>query len=194
MAKDRGPFVSRGGLKLDHALRHFGLDVAGRTCADFGCSTGGFTDVLIQRGAAQVYSVDTGYGVLDWTLRNDPRVVVLERTNAMHVELPERVGFLSVDASWTRQRNLLPNVARNLADGGDVVTLVKPHYEAAKDRLVKGVLPDERRPEVLAAVLADVEAAGFVLLGETDSPILGGSGKNVEVLWWLRRSPETVGG
>ena len=135
------PFASRGGLKLEHALATFPLDVAGRTCADLGCSTGGFTDCLLHRGAARVYAVDTGYGVLDWKLRRDGRVVVLERTNAMHVVLPEPVTVVTIDVAWTRQRHILPAARRVLAAGGSVVSLVKPHYEAAAAVLRKGILP-----------------------------------------------------
>src|ERR1700692_2896638 len=99
------PFVSRAGQKLDHALKTFTIDVSEKTCADLGCSTGGFTDCLLQLGAKKVYSIDTGYGVLDWKLRNDPRVIVMERTNAMHVQLPELADLISIDVAWTRQRH-----------------------------------------------------------------------------------------
>ena len=178
-------FVSRGGLKLDHALTAFALDVAGLTCADLGCSTGGFVDCLLQRGAAKVYAVDTGYGVLDYKLRKDTRVVVRERTNAMHVELSERVDFISIDASWTRQDKLLPNVAKLLKTDGRVVTLVKPHYEADPKLLRKGILPAELVDGVVAAVRERIAACGFDVLAVTPSPILGGQG-NVEVLALLQ--------
>ncbi|HTL27962.1 MAG TPA: SAM-dependent methyltransferase, partial [Tepidisphaeraceae bacterium] len=102
-------FVSRAGQKLLHALDEFKIGVTDKVCADLGCSTGGFTDCLLRRGAKKVYAVDTGYGVLDWKLRNDPRVVVIERTNAMHVELPEKVQVVSIDVAWTKQRNILPS-------------------------------------------------------------------------------------
>src|SRR5882724_12381661 len=97
-------FVSRAGEKLDHALGTFGLDVTGFTCADFGANAGGFTDCMLQRGAGKVYAVDTGYGALEWKLRKDARVVVMERTNAMHVDLPEKVDLVAVDVAWTKQR------------------------------------------------------------------------------------------
>lgn len=180
--KDKGGFVSRGGRKLDHALQSLNIAVTGRTCADFGCSTGGFTDCLLKRGATRVYAVDTGYGVLDWTLRNDPRVVVMERTNALHVELTERVELISIDASWTRQRRILPSAARNLLPGGLVVTLVKPHYEASADLLIRGRLPDDQIAAVLEQVRSDVITAGYAIVGETPSPIAGASGKNLEQL------------
>src|SRR5688572_17870582 len=102
------PFVSRAGLKLDHALSHFGIDVAGFVCADLGCNVGGLTDCLLQRGAAKVYAIEKGYGVIEWRLRKDPRVVVMERTNAMHVQLPERVDLVTIDVAWTRQLLIRP--------------------------------------------------------------------------------------
>ncbi|HSU65234.1 MAG TPA: SAM-dependent methyltransferase, partial [Tepidisphaeraceae bacterium] len=113
-------FVSRAGEKLDHALNAFALDVTGWVCADFGSNTGGFTDCLLQRGATKVYAIDTGYGVLDWKLRKDPRVVVMERTNAMHVALPERTDLVVIDVAWTKQRNILPAAMRVVRPGGTV--------------------------------------------------------------------------
>src|SRR5258706_16468275 len=101
-------FVSRAGLKLDHALSHFAIDVSGKTCADLGSNTGGFVDCLLKRGAAKVYAIDTGYGALDWNLRKDPRVAVMERTNAMHATLPEKVDVVTIDVAWTKQRHILP--------------------------------------------------------------------------------------
>ncbi|MDB5297862.1 MAG: hypothetical protein JWO31_3845 [Phycisphaerales bacterium] len=178
-------FVSRAGAKLDHALTAFGVDVTGLVCADLGCNAGGFTDCLLQRGAAKVYSIDTGYGALEWKLRKDPRVVVMERTNAMHVTLPEPVAFACIDVAWTRQRRILPAARRIVAAGGTVVTLVKPHYEADKGWLTKGVLPADRVDEVVAAVREDIAAAGFETVAVTRSPILGGQG-NAEVLALLR--------
>lgn len=178
-------FVSRAGQKLEHAIAAFGIDVAGRVCADLGSNVGGFVDCLLKRGAAKVYAVDTGYGVLDWKLRKDPRVIVMERTNAMHVALPEPVSFLSIDVAWTRQRHILPAARRLLEPLGDVVSLIKPHYEAPAALLRKGVLLPEKLPEVLNAVEADVAAAGFRLIQTTLSPIKGAKG-NAEVLAWLK--------
>src|SRR6476661_4233739 len=102
------PFISRAGTKLDHALATFAVDVNARTCADFGSNVGGFVDCLLQRGAAKVYSIDTGYGALDWKLRNDARVIVMERTNAIHVQLPEPVELITIDVAWTKQKHILP--------------------------------------------------------------------------------------
>src|SRR5438132_3276476 len=101
-------FVSRAGQKLEHALNHFRIDVAACTCADLGSNTGGFVDCLLQRGAAKVYAIDTGYGALEWKLRTDPRVIVMERTNAMHAELPEKVARITIDVAWTKQKHILP--------------------------------------------------------------------------------------
>ena len=178
-------FVSRAGQKLEHALATFGVDVAGRVCADLGCNVGGFVDCVLRRGAAKVYAVDTGYGVLDWKLRKDPRVVVVERTNAMHVTLPEPVRFVSIDVAWTKQRRILPAARQLVADDGDVVTLIKPHYEADPALLRGGVLPEESLEAVVANVAAQVGELGFRLIGTTRSPIKGAKG-NAEYLAHLK--------
>lgn len=181
------PYVSRGGHKLAHALDHFGVDPTGLVCADLGCSTGGFTDCLLQRGAAVVYAVDTGYGVLDWKLRSDDRVTVMERTNALHVEIPRPVDLVVIDASWTKQQRIVPVALSLLAPGGRVITLVKPHYEAPRDWLDGGVLDESRHPEVLAAVVADLESLDCTVEGPTASPIRGGKGGNLEHLLLVAR-------
>ncbi|HEV2296075.1 MAG TPA: SAM-dependent methyltransferase [Tepidisphaeraceae bacterium] len=178
-------FVSRAGQKLEHALATFGIDVTGRVCADLGSNTGGFTDCMLRRGAARVYAIDTGYGVLEWKLRKDPRVIVMERTNAMHAVLPEPVSMLSIDVAWTKQQHILPAARRMIADGGDVVTLIKPHYEAAPALLRGGVLEEAKVDAVVESVLASIAAAGFQLLARTLSPIKGAKG-NAEVLAHLR--------
>jgi 23S rRNA (cytidine1920-2'-O)/16S rRNA (cytidine1409-2'-O)-methyltransferase len=178
-------FVSRAGQKLDHALSHFAIDVSGFVCADLGCNVGGFTDCLLQRGASKVYAVDTGYGVLDWKLRKDRRVVVMERTNAMHAKLPERVDLVTIDVAWTKQRHILPPAKRMAKDGGLVVTLIKPHYEADQKLLVGGVLPQDRVDGVVRAVAEEISSMGFELAGTVRSPIQGAKG-NVEVLAALR--------
>jgi 23S rRNA (cytidine1920-2'-O)/16S rRNA (cytidine1409-2'-O)-methyltransferase len=178
-------FVSRAGQKLEHALVEFGIDVAGLVCADLGCSTGGFTDCMLQRGAAKVYAVDTGYGVLDWKLRKDPRVVVMERTNAMHLEIPEPVDLVTIDVAWTKQRHILPAARRILKPDGRIVTLIKPHYEAEASMLRKGILLTEHLESVMSSVSADIEASGFAILGITESPIKGAKG-NTEMLAHLR--------
>jgi 23S rRNA (cytidine1920-2'-O)/16S rRNA (cytidine1409-2'-O)-methyltransferase len=174
-------FVSRAGQKLEHALASFAIDVAGLVCADFGSNTGGFVDCLLQRGARRVYAIDTGYGALEWKLRKDPRVVVMERTNAMHAALPEPISFISIDVAWTRQRHILPAARSALAAGGRIVTLIKPHYEADAAVLRKGVLPSEALPAVIERVKADINDAGLTLLNLTESPIKGAKG-NSELL------------
>ena len=180
-------FVSRAGQKLEHALSTFALDVNGFVCADFGSNTGGFVDCLLRRGAAKVYAIDTGYGALEWKLRKDPRVIVMERTNAIHVELPEQVRLVTIDVAWTKQRIILPAARRVLADDGQVVTLVKPHYEADTKLLRKGVLPAQQVDEIVTSVEGDIRAAGFDVIARTDSPIQGAKG-NREVLMLLRAS------
>jgi 23S rRNA (cytidine1920-2'-O)/16S rRNA (cytidine1409-2'-O)-methyltransferase len=178
-------FVSRAGTKLDHALEVFGVDVRGMICADLGCNVGGFVDCLLSRGVAKVYAVDTGYGVLEWKLRRDPRVMTMERTNAMHLVLPERVNLVTIDVAWTRQRNILPAARKMLGDGGRIVSLIKPHYEADRELLKNGVLPDGELEGVINKVKDDVLAAGLELLQTVVSPIRGSKG-NTEVLALIR--------
>ena len=170
-------FVSRAGEKLQFALDQFKISVMDLTVADFGSSTGGFVDCLLQNGAKKVYSVDTAYGELAWTLRKDPRVVVMERTNAMHVRLPEKVDLVTIDTSWTKQSKVLPNAFESLVAGGFVISLIKPHYEAGK-----GKLKAEEVDKVLKVVKVDIESAGGKVKNLVESPILGEKGKNREFL------------
>lgn len=190
MSEEGCPYVSRGGLKLAAALDAFGLAPAGWVCADFGCNVGGFADCLMQRGAERVYAIDTGYGVLDYRLRRDSRVVVMERTNALHAPLPESVDLVVIDVAWTQQRYIVPAAAACLRPGGRIVTLVKPHYEVARERLRDGVLDPAVAKEVLDATLADLAVRGVVVRGQTDSPILGQAG-NREFLVLIE--PEATG-
>lgn len=180
--------MSRGGLKLRHALDEFRLDVSGLTCADLGCSTGGFTDCLLTRGAAHVYAVDTAYGELAWKLRNDPRVTVMERSNALHVAPPLAVDLVTLDLSWTPLRLAVPAALRWLKPDGRIVALLKPHYEH-KDRggeLPKGgVLPEAIAEDVARGVAASLPALGVEALGLVRSPILGGKGKKEGNAEWL---------
>lgn len=183
------PFVSRGGLKLDHALTEFRINVTGVIAADLGASTGGFTDVLLQRGAARVYAVDVGYGQLDYRMRIDERVVVMERVNARYLEsLPEPVGFICVDVSFISLEHMLPVATRLLVDSGDLVTLIKPQFEAGKDAVGRGgVVRDERtRKAVVARVVAMAHAHELALRGLTRSPVTGPAG-NVEYLAWFQK-------
>ncbi len=179
-------FVSRAGEKLAHALEVFQIDLEGLVCADLGCSTGGFVDCALQNGATRVFAVDTGYGVLDWKLRNDERVVVRERQNALHVEFPEKVDFISIDVGWTKQKLIIPKALELLKDNGQIVTLVKPHYEAGRRALVDGKIPDEKLPEIMARVEEELKDLPLEIKGTIESPILGGKGKNKEFLAWMR--------
>ncbi len=182
------PYASRGGHKLAHALDSFGLDPAGLVMLDAGASTGGFTDVLLQRGAARVYAVDVGYGILDYRLRADPRVVVLERTNIRHVErLDEVVDGAVVDVSFISLKLVLPALQRLIKPNGWIVALIKPQFEAGPEHVGKGGVV--REPAVHRAVLCEVVAAaqalGLTPCGLARSPILGPAG-NVEFLVWLQ--------
>jgi 23S rRNA (cytidine1920-2'-O)/16S rRNA (cytidine1409-2'-O)-methyltransferase len=180
-------FVSRAGEKLDHALATFGVDVSGFVCADFGANAGGFTDCLLQGGAAKVYAIDTGYGALEWKLRKDPRVVAMERTNAMHATFPEAMDLVTIDVAWTKQRHILPAAQRVLKPGRHVVTLIKPHYEANPELLFRGVLPKENLEAVIDSVKRKISECGFEVVATVPSPILGAKG-NSEMLALLRRS------
>ncbi|MBN2720830.1 MAG: TlyA family RNA methyltransferase [Proteobacteria bacterium] len=184
------PFVSRGGLKLDAALVGFGIDPAGASCLDVGASTGGFTDCLLKRGARKVYAVDVGYGQLDWGLRNDPRVLVLERVNFRTISpeaLPGDLDLAVVDVSFISLRQILPNLGFFLKEGARAVVLVKPQFEAGKGKVGKGgiVRDPALREEVLGQVLEAARENGFEVLGTMESPLKGASG-NVEFLASLR--------
>ncbi len=179
---DPGRYVSRGALKLEHALREFAVDATGLVCADLGCSTGGFTDCLLQHGAARVYSVDTAYGELAWKIRQDGRVVVMERSNALHTEPhPDTaeaggVDLVVIDLGWTRQSKAIPAALKWAKKGGRIVTLVKPHYEADRSDLGEGGVLDPERSEAIAMrVIDSLPAMGVRVLGVTESPVLGGA-------------------
>lgn len=190
---EHGPrFVSRGGQKLEAALEAFALDVADLVCADVGASTGGFTDCLLQRGARRVYAIDVGRGILHWKLRNDPRVVVMEGTNARYIDsLPEPVALLTIDASFISLRLLLPAVKRWLSTGseraGGIVALIKPQFEAGRRDVKrgKGVIRDAQiHRQVLLDALAFAAEDGLVARGLVQSPLHGPKG-NIEFLAWL---------
>jgi 23S rRNA (cytidine1920-2'-O)/16S rRNA (cytidine1409-2'-O)-methyltransferase len=181
-------FVSRGGEKLAHAIREFGIEVGGRVCADLGASTGGFTDCLLQAGAARVYAIDVGYGQLDSRLRADQRVVVFERTNARYLKsLPEPVTLVTIDVSFISLDLILPVAARLLSQGGYCVPLIKPQFEAGRrDVGNRGVVRDPAvHQKVLVKVLSGAVAAGFDVDGLTRSPLRGPEG-NAEFLAALR--------
>lgn len=179
-------FASRAGQKLDHALENFKISLQDKICADLGCSTGGFVDCMLQRGAKKVYAVDTGYGVLDWKLRNDPRVVVMERTNALRVELPEKVDFISIDVSWTPQKMVIPQAIKLLKPNGDIVSLLKPHYEAEKKWLIKGKLQEEYLEQTIEKVKTDLKDLPIKIINIIESPIIGEKGGNKEYLLWIK--------
>lgn len=175
-------YVSRAGEKLDFALQQFGVDVADKVCADLGCSTGGFTQVLLTHGAKRVYAVDTGYGVLDWHLRQDPRVTCLERTNALFVALPEIMDFISIDVGWTPQRLILPHAADLLRPGGDIISLFKPHYESHRAKLTA-----VQSIQVLDETLRDLVFPSLALKQTSPSPLTGKKGGNTEYLLWFTK-------
>jgi 23S rRNA (cytidine1920-2'-O)/16S rRNA (cytidine1409-2'-O)-methyltransferase len=183
------PYVSRGGFKLAHALDTFGIDVRDATVVDVGASTGGFTDVLLQRHCRRVYAVDVGYGQLAWSLRQDPRVVVLERTNVRYLEsLPELMSGAVVDTSFISLTLVLPAVVKLLGPVGWVVALVKPQFEAGRSLVGKGGVvrdPDVHR-EVLSRILGFARTINLGVMGCTPSPILGPAG-NREFLAYFRR-------
>jgi 23S rRNA (cytidine1920-2'-O)/16S rRNA (cytidine1409-2'-O)-methyltransferase len=182
-------FVSRGGEKLDHALAVFAVDVAGKTVVDVGASTGGFTDCLLQRGAAKVYAVDVGYGQIDYRLRTDPRVVVMERVNARYMPLlPEQVDLLVADVSFISLTKVLPQAIQSLQPGGHLVVLVKPQFEAERREVGKGgVIRDAMvHAAVLGRLARWLTKEGYRILGLTGSPIRGVSG-NREFLMHLLR-------
>lgn len=199
MASDK--FVSRGGDKLQAAVDNFQVDVKGKLVLDVGSSTGGFVDCLLQNGASKVYSVDTAYGELAWKLRNDPRVVVMERTNILHLQhLPgvkahlgggkakgtsgvssgspkvNKVDLATIDAGWTKLELVLPVVKKFLKPDGMIIALLKPHYEADKRLLKKGVLPIDLAEQVKDQVINRVQGLGFRVEKMMESPILGGGG------------------
>lgn len=181
-------YVGRAGRKLESALAAFGLDVTGLCCADFGCNVGGFTDCLLQHGAARVYAVDTGYGTLAWKLRTSERVVVMERTNALHCDVPEPVDRVTVDTAWTVQHVIVPAALRWLRPGGRIVSLLKPHYELAKlaGRKPVGKLPDAECRRVCLDVCRRLEAIPCRVHAVLPSAVRG-KGGNLEILLLLSR-------
>ncbi|MBI2596372.1 TlyA family rRNA (cytidine-2'-O)-methyltransferase [Candidatus Daviesbacteria bacterium] len=187
-------FVSRGGIKLQHAIENFKLKIKNFSCLDVGSSTGGFVDCLLQNGAAKIYSVDTSYGELAWKLRNDPRVVVMERTNILHLPHLEggsentldggevdKVDLITIDAGWTKLELVLPVVRKFLKKDGIIIALLKPQYEAFEQQRVKGVVKDEELEEVVNSVKDKIHNLSFNIVNSIESPILG-SGGNREYL------------
>jgi 23S rRNA (cytidine1920-2'-O)/16S rRNA (cytidine1409-2'-O)-methyltransferase len=190
LASDDHPWVGRGALKLLGVLDPLGVDPAGLVCADLGASTGGFTEVLLHRGAAKVYAIDVGRGQLAWKLRQDPRVVVMEGVNARHLEgLPDPIDLVVGDLSFISLALILPAVTRLLREGGRALVLVKPQFEAGREAIGKGgkVRTDEDRERAIAAVRTAAEEGGFLVLGGMDSPVAGARAGNVEHFLLLQR-------
>lgn len=183
------PYVSRGGLKLEKAVSEFGIDLEEYICVDVGASTGGFTDVMLKNGAKKVYSVDVGYGQLAWELRNDPRVVCLERTNFRYVtsqQIPEPLDFGSVDVSFISLKLILPPLKKLLKPDGKVVCLIKPQFEAGRSKVgKKGVVKDPLvHEEVINSIIEAAQNLGFLIKGLSFSPVKGPEG-NIEYLLYL---------
>lgn len=186
------PYVSRGGLKLEKALRDFGVDVSGFVCSDSGASTGGFTDCLLQQGAKKVFAIDVGYGQLDWKIRSDERVVVMERTNIRYVtpeDLGEALDLSVIDVSFIGLEIVLPTIKTLLKPSGQVLCLIKPQFEAGKENVgKKGVVRDPKiHKMVLDNFVSLVDSLGFKILGLTFSPVKGPEG-NIEFLGHLTLS------
>ena len=190
-------YVSRGGLKLEKAMAEFPIELNGCICGDIGASTGGFTDCMLQNGASKVYSVDVGYGQLAWKLREDPRVVCMERTNARyltHEQIPDELDFASIDVSFISLKLILPAVANVLKDGGYVASLVKPQFEAGPENVGKhGIVRDHAvHQAVIEHTMAKALEIGFSILGVDYSPIKGGKG-NIEFLLHLKKDQANPG-
>lgn len=187
-------YVSRGGLKLEKAINSFSLDLKGKTTMDIGASTGGFTDCMLQNGAAKVYSVDVGYGQLDWKLRNDERVVNLERTNVRYItreQVPDEIDFFSVDVCFISLTLVLPAVRPLIKENGEAVCLIKPQFEAGRGKVGKnGVVRDKNiHIDVIRKIYEYCLSNGFDVVGLDFSPIKGPEG-NIEYLIYIRRSDE----
>ena len=190
-------YVSRGGLKLEKALQNFTLTVEGKICMDIGASTGGFTDCMLQNGAKKVYSVDVGHGQLDWKLRNDERVVCMEKTNFRYMQprdIEDILDVASVDVSFISLTKILLPARRLLADNGQMVCLIKPQFEAGRDKVgKKGVVRDKKvHKEVIRKILMFADISGFSVLGLSFSPIKGPEG-NIEYLVHLQKDVEKDG-
>ena len=190
-------YVSRGGLKLEKAMTHFGVELQDKICMDVGASTGGFTDCMLQNGAVKVYAVDVGHGQLDWKLRNDERVVCMEKTNIRYVtgeHVPDRIQFASIDVSFISLTKVLGPVKALLTDDGQVVCLIKPQFEAGRDKVGrKGVVREKSTHlEVIEAVMVFARSIGFEILNLEYSPIKGPEG-NIEYLLYLQNCPSGDG-
>lgn len=188
-------YISRGGLKLEHALKSFGIDPSGLTALDIGSSIGGFVDCLLQHGATKVFSVDTAYGELAWKLRQNPKVVVVERQNILFLEsLPEHVDLVTIDVTFTSLTKIFPVVKKflksdpsnSLRASGKIIALLKPQYEDQKLAMKNhGVIPEESQNEIVDKIITFAEKNGYKLLGKTESPILGIGGNKEYLLYFV---------
>lgn len=187
---DDNRYVSRGGIKLEHALKEFRVDATGLTVLDVGSSTGGFVDCLLQHGAKKVYALDTAYGELAWKLRHDPRVVVRERENVLFLEdLGEEVDLITIDVSFTSLTKILPVVKKF---SGRIIALVKPQYEDQKLALKhRGVIPQSFHPKIIERIKEFAKESGFEYLGQTPSPILGGEGNKEYFIYLTHENNQT---
>lgn len=172
---------------MEFAIKSFDVNVEGLVCADFGSSTGGFVDCLIQHGAKKVFAVETGYGLLDWKLRNDSRVVVMEKTNAVYVDLPEKANLITIDAGWTKQSIILPSAYTSLKDDGRVISLVKLSFEAGKENPQIKSSTNADVEKLIQKTSSDIRKSGFEIVESVKSPILGAKGKNIEYLFYLQK-------
>lgn len=191
-------YVSRGGLKLEKAMSHFGVELAGKVCMDVGASTGGFTDCMLQNGAVKVYAVDVGHGQLAWKLRNDDRVICMEKTNIRYVtpeDIGDRIEFASIDVSFISLTKVLGPVKQLLTQNGQVVCLIKPQFEAGREKVgKKGVVREKSvHLEVIEMVMGYARTIGFGILGLEFSPIKGPEG-NIEYLLYLQNYPQVEAG
>jgi len=185
------PYVSRGGLKLEAAIKHFNIPLENKIAMDVGSSTGGFTDCMLQRGVKKVYCIDVGYGQLAWSLRNDLRIILLERTNIRHLErekVPDMIDIATIDASFISLTKVIPKVLEFLKDGGEILALVKPQFEVGKGEVGKGgiVREEEKRLAAVDSVKTETERIGLQTIGVFESPIAGQKG-NIEYFLYLKK-------
>jgi 23S rRNA (cytidine1920-2'-O)/16S rRNA (cytidine1409-2'-O)-methyltransferase len=178
-------YVSRAGEKLEKALEVFDVNVKDKVCVDLGACTGGFTDCLLQKGAKKVYSVEKGYGTIEWKIRQNEKVVVMERKNALHVELPEKVDIAVIDIGWTKQEKIIPKALELVSDGGVIISLLKPHYEAQREELYKGKVKEDCLNNIVDRVVASLNTKVEQVV---ESPVVGSKGGNKEYLMLIKKN------
>ncbi len=190
--ENKMPYVSRGGLKLEHAIKEFKIDVNGKVAMDVGAATGGFTDCLLQHGAKKVYAVDVGYGQFSWILRKDEKIILLEKTNIRYLDrdlVPDKIDIASIDVSFISLLRVIPNVIEFLITNGEIVALIKPQFEAGRKDVGKGgvVKNEKKRLEVIEKIKSESQKMGLAVKGVTKSPIKGPKG-NVEYFIYLKKN------